>query len=262
VENSPKGKDVYALIQDPNDTNLDWHAYGENPGNRHPISAITNIDIDHVSKNEDISWNDIYEDYKLIPDEEFFISKELVPPDATGYKFILEYKTGEKILEVDILPAEPKNNNELNNGELSDLAFKIQVLDNEISDGEFSISCTLKNVGNTIFNISSAGLGFPTLNFYIETPEDKTVHYFGPYVETKATGIELGPGKMHNWNTTIKNEFQNWGEEGDDYDKATYQFHTGDYKVYGNYTSKPSYSWDKTVISGWKLSDVISFTLV
>lgn len=102
VENPPKGEDVYAMVKDPNGTYLEWHVWAENPSIKYPISTITHIGISHSCKNEDICWNDIYEDEELRPDEEFFISEEVIPPDSTGYKFILEYKNGVVLLEVDI----------------------------------------------------------------------------------------------------------------------------------------------------------------
>jgi hypothetical protein len=111
VKNSPKAEEIYALIEDPNGTLIFWHAFGENPDNRHPISAISHIDISRVADNEDISWNDIYEDHKLLPDEKFFISKDIIGPMDSGYKFILEYKDGERLLEVEIESIEVKNGN-------------------------------------------------------------------------------------------------------------------------------------------------------
>jgi hypothetical protein len=70
-----------------------------NPGNRHPISEISNIDVSRTG-NSDIEWNDIYEDHRLWPDEEFFISTNLVPEDSSGYTFILEYKNEKVLLEI------------------------------------------------------------------------------------------------------------------------------------------------------------------
>ncbi|MCK5560102.1 MAG: hypothetical protein KAJ51_05890 [Thermoplasmata archaeon] len=103
VENSPKAEDIYALIKAPNGSFIDWHAHGENPGNRHPISAITHIGISKcASDREDISWNDNKEDHRIQPDENFYISKNVVPGNSYGYKFILEYKNGEVLLEVDL----------------------------------------------------------------------------------------------------------------------------------------------------------------
>lgn len=99
VENSPYGNDVYALVRDMDGNNLDWHALGENPGTKHPISSVSNIDI-RRTRRSDIEWNDIYEDDWLRPDKEFFISIDLVPEDSSGYTFVLEYKSGKVLLEV------------------------------------------------------------------------------------------------------------------------------------------------------------------
>jgi hypothetical protein len=101
VENSPDAHDVYALVRDVNGNNLEWHAYGDNPGEKHPISSVSAIDI-WRTRYSDIEWNDIYEDDELRPDEEFFISIDLVPEDSSGYTFVLEYKTGKVLLEVAI----------------------------------------------------------------------------------------------------------------------------------------------------------------
>jgi hypothetical protein len=264
VENSPRAEDVFALIEDPNGEPLPWHAFGENPGEKHPISAISHIDISGVRGNEDISWNDIYEDHKLRPDEEFFISKEIVPPNASGYKFVLEHKKGKRILEVEIEPLETtKKEPKPMEGTMKDIKFHIEIEDNSIIDGEFKVSCSLKNMGEESVTLFGPGLGFPTLDFFIYTPEDTIIHYLGPWVRCRCLpdSIELTSGEYHKWISTIGGKNQIWGEDNNDDYIESYKFKPGNYIMYGNYTSDLESSGNSTTVSGWTQSNIIYFTL-
>jgi hypothetical protein len=256
VKNSPKAEEIYALIEDPNGILISWHAFGENPGNRHPISAISHIDISRVADDEDISWNDIYEDHKLLPDEKFFISKDIIGPMDSGYKFILEYKDGERILEVEIESVQK-------DGSLKDIEFYIEVEDNNIDDGKFELSCYLKNKGSKSYIISGAGLGYTNLNFYIYTPENWAIRYMGPFVECRCLppDITLSPGEYYNWTILIGGEDQVWGSDLEKQFIDNYEFNPGSYSMYINYTSEPYGEEEIIALFGWKHSNRIYFTL-
>jgi hypothetical protein len=264
VENSPNAEDVYAIIEDPNGSALAWHAFGENPGEKHPISAVSHIDISRIADNEDISWNDIYEDHKLRPDEEFFISNEIIPSYATGYKFVLEYKKGERLLEVEIEPLEKTKKEPMQmKGTLEEIEFHIEIKDNDIDDGEFEVSCYLKNLGNESCIISGAGLGFTNLDFFIYTPDNQVINYLGPLIRCRCLpdDIELPSGKYYKWTSKIGGNNQLWGNDLEKQYIDSYEFTPDNYSMYGNYTSDPEGTGNTTIVKGWTQSNILYFSL-
>lgn len=264
VENSPPAEDVYALLHDPNGTYMDWHAFGENPGRRHPISAITTIGGQWCDENEDITWLDYYEDHLLRADEEFYISNELVPPDAEGFKFILEYKNGKILLEVEIEPAETNGNvPKPIEGTLEDIDFYIEITNTTLVDGKFNVTCCLKNTGKNQVTISGPGLGFPTLDFFIYTPENTIVHYLGPWVRCRCLpgGIGLQPDEYYNWTSTIGSIHQIWGVDNQEPYVESFVFKPGNFAIYGNYSSSINKSGNFSTLNGWTHSNLINFTL-
>jgi len=106
VENAPYSDDVYAAVKDGDGNYVDWHAWGENPGVRHRVSKIkVAYEATGTDEKSDIGWKS-HSNPNIRPDEEFFISADIVPPESTGYRFLLEYESGKNIMEVEIPPME------------------------------------------------------------------------------------------------------------------------------------------------------------
>ena len=157
----------------------------------------------------------------------------------------------------------PNNGPQQQEGTLKDIDFHIEIEDNTLVDGKFNVACSLKNTDMESHIISGPGLGFPTLDFIIYTPEDTIIHFLGPWVRCRCLpdNIELPSGIHYHWTSTIGGNHQVWGEDSQDPYVESYAFEPGNYIMYGNYTSDPKSSENNTDFSGWTQSNILNFTL-
>ena len=141
------------------------------------------------------------------------------------------------------------------------LSFTIEPEKLEYAAGErIVIEAELKNIGNESVNVSGMGIGLgpPTLDFEITTPDGRVIHFLGPFALTMPSGVRLAPGDEHNYTAIINEPFWKWGND----DINSYNFTTpGEYRVKGVYKSSPSKCLDITVWEGILYSNVITFTI-
>jgi hypothetical protein len=148
-------------------------------------------------------------------------------------------------------------------GTLENIEFYIELKDNQIIEGKFNVTCSLKNTGDKSYTISGPGLGYSTLDFIIYTPENTIIRYLGPDFDCRCEpdSLELPSGKFHNWTSRIGGENQIWGWVTQEKNIQSYEFKPSNYIMYGNYTSVTSSSANNTTISGWTQSNIIYFSL-
>lgn len=124
--------------------------------------------------------------------------------------------------------------------------FNVSINDAYIAGEPIFVTATLTNIGSDSVNIGAMGLEVGTLDFYITTPDAKTLHYIGPIVDFCAPNI-LSPNETIQVTYNLLNE------------KFGYNFTTkGKYSIRGSYNS---FSTDGTALKVNMTSNIESFSI-
>ena len=117
------------------------------------------------------------------------------------------------------------------------------------------IKVTISNIGSTVVYIGEMDVRLGTLDFFIRTPQDGTVHYIGPFVDKVPDTILIEPnGGTYEYKIVINSPGMIFGKDQTSegvgsQEPIPYHFKSGHYSIIGKYVSNQVIEPSKSSLS-------------